>query len=98
MSIIAWVILGGLLAAGAVLVISVYYLTQQSLQSAIIENVPEADRAVITNVINNTDSVTSPYKVKVSVRNKYGEHIRDVEINAQKSDYFYRNQRIKLKN
>lgn len=96
--ILPWVLLGLFAAGAAVLVISVYYLTQQSLQSAIIDNVPEADRAVITDIINNTDSVTSPHKVKVSVHNKYGKHVRDVEINAQKSDYFYRNQRINIKN
>ena len=77
--------------------ISIYYLTHSSLKSTILENIPEADMAIINEVIHNTESVTAPRVLKLTVRDRHGNHLRDVEINAQKSDYFYRNEQIKIK-
>lgn len=92
--LLTYIIIGGLLAA-AVITISIYYLSRDSLRTAVLDNIPEADEATIENIIRTGDSVTSPVTVRLSVRNKYGSHLKDMEINATKSDYFYKNQRIK---
>lgn len=94
---VGWWFLTIIVASLAVLTISIYYLTHSSLKTLVLDNISNADVAVVNEVIRGTDSVTSPYTLKLSVRDRYGNHIKDVEINSQKSDYFYKNERIKIK-
>lgn len=89
------IIIGALLL-GAVLVLTIEYLTEQSLKEAINAELSEADYVIINEIINNTDSYTAPtYKLKA--KNQYGRDINNITINCTKSDYFYKNQKIRLK-
>ena len=86
----------GTIILGAALVLTIDYLTERSLREAIQTELSEADHVIINEIINNTDSYTAPtYKLKA--KNKYGSDIKDITINCNKSDYFYKNQRIKIK-
>lgn len=86
----------GTIILGAALVLTIDYLTESSLRDAVQTELSEADYVIINEIINSTDSYTAPtYKLKA--RNKYGSDIKDITINCNRSDYFYKNQRIKIK-
>lgn len=84
------------IAAATAIAVSVYYLTTDSLKSTVIENIPDAQIAQITDVIKTTQSTTSPTTVKINVKCRSGND-KNMEITAQKSDYFYKNQKIYIR-
>ena len=94
--IITYLLVSAFIVTVTVLTISIYYLTRDSLKTTIKSEIPEAYYVTFTDIIRNTECVTSSQTIKLSAKEKYGKHIRDVEINAQKSDYFYKNQKIKI--
>ena len=86
----------GTIILGAALILTIDYLTENSLRNAVQTELSETDYVIINEIINSTDSYTAPtYKLKA--RNKYGSDIKDIAINCNRSDYFYKNQRIKIK-
>lgn len=86
----------GSILLGAALIITIDYLNEQSLKTAIQTELSDVDHVVINDIIHNTDSYTAPvYKLKA--KNRYGEDIRDITINCNKSDYFYKYQKIRIK-
>lgn len=86
----------GTFLIGAALVLTIDYLTERTLKEAVKTELSEADHVIINEIINNTNSYTAPtYKLKA--KNKYGTDIKDITINCTRSDYFYKNQKIRIK-
>lgn len=80
----------------AVITVSVAYLTKDSLKSLVIENISDAEIATITEIIQTSHSVTAPKTVKLNVKCINGS-TREMDIKANKSDYFYKNQKIRIR-
>lgn len=91
--LITYILIAAAVGAAAVIAISVYNLTHKSIGPTIIEHIPDAQSAVVTDIISSGNTVTSPKTVKLSVRDRYG-NTKEMDITAEKTDYFYRNERI----
>lgn len=90
-------LLAGIVLLATVITITIDYLTENSLKNAVIDNLSDADTVTIEGVLTNTPTVTASRTIKLSARDRYGNHLNDIEIHAQKSDYFYKGQKIKIK-
>lgn len=86
----------GTFLIGAALVLTIDYLTEKSLKDAIQTELSDVDHVIISEIVTHTNGYTAPtYHLKA--KNSSGNDIRDITINCNKSDYFYKNQRIKIK-
>lgn len=81
--------------SATIIAVTIDYLTRDALVSTVVDNISDAQTAQITDIIKNTSSVTASTTVKLNVRCRGGES-RDMEITAQKADYFYKNQQISI--
>lgn len=81
----------GLLAAA--LVISVYELTTYIIKKRVKEEIPEAEYVKIEKILSSGSKTTLPvYKAKAY--NKYGNKVRDIDFEYEKSEYFYDGEKI----
>lgn len=81
----------GLIAAA--LVISVYELTTYIIKKRVKEEIPEAEYVKIEKILNSGSKTTLPvYKAKAY--NRYGDKIRDIDFEYEKSEYFYDGEKI----
>ena len=92
-NILIWTLVTGI--AGAIIAVTIDYLTSDTLVSTVVDNISDAQTAQITDIIKNTSSVTASTTVKLNVRCRGGES-RDMEITAQKADYFCKNQQFRI--
>lgn len=81
--------------SATIIAVTIDYLTRDALVSTVVDNISDAQTAQITDIIKNTSSVTASTTVKLNVRCRGGGS-RDMEITAQKADYFYKNQQISI--
>lgn len=81
----------GLLAAA--LVISVYELTTYIIKKRVKEEIPEAEYVKIEKILSSGSKTYLPvYKAKAY--NKYGNKVRDIDFEYEKSEYFYDGEKI----
>ena len=90
-------LLAGIVLLATVITITIDYLTENSLKTAVKVNLSDADIVTIEKIVTDTQTVTAPRTITLSARDRYGNHLNDIEIHAQKSDYFYKGQKIKIK-
>ena len=90
-------LLAGIVLLATVITITIDYLTENSLKTAVKVNLSDADIVTIEKIVTDTPTVTAPRTITLSARDRYGNHLNDIEIHAQKSDYFYKGQQIKIK-
>lgn len=81
----------GLFAAA--LVISVYELTTAVIRSRVKAEIPEAAYVKIEKTINSTNRTVLP-KYKAKAYSQYGNKIRDIDFQYEKSEYFYDGEKI----